>query len=200
MPQSGDAVSASRPASTAQLTGLKPDAVCIQSGIRSFCMKVTDRNESGSIGTASARSPSPRAAPAARARSRAPRTRPRAGSRRRSAPATPTTPFENSAPAISASPMMITVWTTICSDACASRPVISDERRTGETRNRSTTPRSRSSIIGIPLQPAGEERRHHHDPGREELDVVARAEARDVGDRLEQRAEQQQPDRPAGRG
>jgi hypothetical protein len=32
--------------------------------------------------------------------------------------------------------------------------VISDERLTGETRKRSTTPRSRSSIIGMPLQPA----------------------------------------------
>ena len=49
---------------------------------------------------------------------------------------------------------MIAVWTTIWSDAFASRPVISDERRTGETRKRSMTPRSRSSIIGMPLQPA----------------------------------------------
>src|SRR5215204_4252899 len=48
-PQSGDEVSASRPASTAQLTGLKPEAVCIQLGIRSFCMKVTERNDRNCI-------------------------------------------------------------------------------------------------------------------------------------------------------
>ena len=44
-------------------------------------------------------------------------------------------------------------------------------------------------------RPAGRgERRHDDHPGREEVDVGAGVEAGDLGDRLEQRAEEQQPD------
>ena len=49
---------------------------------------------------------------------------------------------------------MISDWIAVVSPPCARRPVISDERRTGETRKRSMTPRSRSSMTGIPVHPA----------------------------------------------
>ena len=50
-----------------------------------------------------------------------------------------------------------------------------------------------------PEPAGGEERRHDDDAGREEVDVVAAPEAGDLDDALEERAEEQQPDRSAGR-
>jgi hypothetical protein len=46
----------------------------------------------------------------------------------------------------------------------------------------------------MPVQPAVKERGHDHDAGREELDVGVAAEPGKVRHRLEQRAEQEQPD------
>jgi hypothetical protein len=67
---------------------------------------------------------------------------------------TPPTPPPKLAPTTSARPMMISAWIAMLSELCSTRPLISALRRTGETRKRSTTPRSRSSIIDIPPQPA----------------------------------------------
>ena len=59
---------------------------------------------------------------------------------------------------------------------------------------RSMTPPLMSSMKPMP-GPAGRGHGEHHDhAGREEVDVGAAVEAGDLGDRLEQRAEQQQPD------
>ncbi len=48
---------------------------------------------------------------------------------------------------------MISDWMSMLIAPWASRPVISEPRRTGVTRKRSMTPRSRSSMTGIPAQP-----------------------------------------------
>ena len=49
---------------------------------------------------------------------------------------------------------MISDWIVVVSAQEVSRPEISELRRTGETRKRSITPRSMSSITGMPAQPA----------------------------------------------
>ena len=66
---------------------------------------------------------------------------------------TPRTPPGKLAPTARAMSTMITDWTTITTPACATRPPISAQRRTGETSSRSVTPRLMSSIVAIPLQP-----------------------------------------------
>ena len=49
---------------------------------------------------------------------------------------------------------MISAWITTITASCPRGPAISEPRRAGETRKRSITPRSRSLMIPMPLQPA----------------------------------------------
>ncbi len=49
---------------------------------------------------------------------------------------------------------MISDWMTMLNELWSRRPLISELRFAGETRKRSITPRSMSSIIAMPLQPA----------------------------------------------
>ena len=49
---------------------------------------------------------------------------------------------------------MITAWITPTMAPWMSRPAMSEPRLAGETRKRSTTPRSMSSMRPMPLQPA----------------------------------------------
>ena len=51
-------------------------------------------------------------------------------------------------------PRMIMVWIATMIPCCTSLPPINADRLTGDTRNRSRTPRSRSSIMLMPLHPA----------------------------------------------
>ena len=50
--------------------------------------------------------------------------------------------------------MMITAWTTPTMAPCSSLPAMSEPRLAGDTRKRSTTPRSMSSMSPMPLHPA----------------------------------------------
>ena len=68
--------------------------------------------------------------------------------------ATPPGPPRNVAPTMSARPTMMADWITIVTEFISTRPQISAPRWTGEIRNRSTIPRSRSSMTGIPPHPA----------------------------------------------
>ena len=68
--------------------------------------------------------------------------------------ATPATPPGRLAPTARPSATMIRDWMSTTTASWPKGPAISDDRRAGETRKRSSTPRSRSLMIPIPLQPA----------------------------------------------
>jgi hypothetical protein len=76
-----------------------------------------------------------------------------------SSPAMSTSTVTASAPPAKVTPTASAIATTTadcsrtCTRFCPTRPRISGRRRTGVTSSRSTTPRSRSSIVAMPFQP-----------------------------------------------
>ena len=112
----------------------------------------------------------------------------------RSATSTPATPPGNVAPTTSASPTMISDWITMLTRPARSRPVISEPR--AHRRDEEAVHDAAVDVLDHRhAAPAGrEQRRHHHDPGREELDVGVAGKPGISTTLLEQRAEQQQPD------
>ena len=152
--QFGPEVSPSRPACTAQLTGLYFATLCIQPGISAWAMKTELRKVSGnSTKLLTAIIVSSRRESSATPLLSAPIPVPSSTEQIVSA-TMPAMPPGYLAPMIRPSTMMIADWITPTRAPWTSRPAMSEPRLTGLTRKRSTTPRSRSSIRLIPLQPA----------------------------------------------
>jgi hypothetical protein len=152
MPQFGVALSASRPATTAQFTGLNRATDRIQPGTRFWAMNTDDRNVSGRITklTAAMTVSSLRTTAASAVDSDA------NAAPSRTEHATSTTSPRSSgyrAPSASPSDTRMADWITATRPSWTRRPPISAPRLTGVTRNRSITPLSRSQIRPMPAHP-----------------------------------------------
>ena len=193
-PQSGWAEVAVRPATTAQLTGLKSDTVRIHDGIRFAARNVVDRNVSGStmnctapISASSWRMISPKPFDSA------PNVAPSSAETTNSA-ATPPTPPGNEAPTIRASATMITRLDHHHDRLLEDPP--GDQRLAADRRDQEARGDAAVEVLDQrhPAPGRVEHRGHHDHAGRQERDVGVAVEAGDLDHPLEQRAEQQQPD------